>query len=80
MLKVSSGGVAMSAGHQDNGNGSRYNTVSCVSERSTADLPAAWLTFIRYCQTVSHGEIERLKIQDGVPVLAEVTVKKIRFS
>jgi len=26
-----------------------------------------------------HGEIERLSIQDGVPVLAEVTKKKVRF-
>jgi len=26
-----------------------------------------------------HGEIERLVIQDGLPVLAEVSRKKVRF-
>lgn len=42
-------------------------------------LPPAWREFIRYCQDLRHGEIERLSIQDGVPVLAEVTKKKVRF-
>ena len=40
---------------------------------------AAWLGFVRFCQELRHGEIERLKIQDGLPVLAEVTKKKIKF-
>ena len=35
--------------------------------------------FVRFCQELRHGEIERLKIQDGLPVLAEVTKKKIKF-
>jgi len=29
---------------------------------------------------MGYGEIERLKIQDGIPVLAEVTREKIKFS
>jgi hypothetical protein len=29
---------------------------------------------------MKHGEIERLSIQDGVPVLAEITKKKVKFS
>jgi len=29
---------------------------------------------------LQHGEIERLKIQDGLPVLAEVTKKKVKFA
>jgi hypothetical protein len=29
---------------------------------------------------MKHGEIERLRIQDGVPVLAEITKKKVKFS
>jgi hypothetical protein len=39
-----------------------------------------WLQFIRYCAELGHGEIEKLKIQDGLPVLAEVAVKKIKFT
>ena len=45
----------------------------------SANLGAAWLAFIRYCQQLGYGEIEKLKIQDGMPVLAEQAVKKIRF-
>ncbi len=42
-------------------------------------LPPAWREFIRYCRDMRHGEIERLSIQDGLPVLAEITKKKIKF-
>ncbi len=43
-------------------------------------LPFAWREFIRYCRDLRHGEIERLSIQDGLPVLAEVTKKKVKFN
>jgi len=43
-------------------------------------LHPAWVAFVRYCQEMGYGEIERLKIQDGIPVLAEVTREKIKFS
>ena len=42
-------------------------------------LPPAWREFIRYCRELRHGEIERLSIQDGLPVLAEITKKKVKF-
>jgi hypothetical protein len=42
-------------------------------------LHPAWTAFVRYCQDLRHGEIECLKIQDGLPVLAEVTKKKVKF-
>jgi hypothetical protein len=42
-------------------------------------LHPLWRAFIRYCVELQHGEIEKLKIQDGLPVLAEVTKKKVRF-
>lgn len=42
-------------------------------------LHPAWREFIRCCHELRHGEIERLSIQDGLPVLAEVVKKKIRF-
>jgi hypothetical protein len=35
---------------------------------------------VRFCVELRHGEIECLKIQDGLPVLAEVTTKKVKFT
>ena len=43
------------------------------------DLHPAWREFIRYCRDLGHGQIERLSIQDGIPVIAEVVVKKVKF-
>ena len=43
-------------------------------------LHPAWRAFIRYCAELQHGEMESLKIQDGLPVLAEVIKKKVKFS
>ena len=55
-----------------NGSGSACKLVSV----SQADH---WETFIRLCAEMGHGEIERLKIQDGLPVMAELTRKKVKF-
>ena len=43
-------------------------------------LHPAWIAFIKFCSELEHGEIEILKIQDGLPVLAEVTKKKVKFA
>ena len=43
-------------------------------------LHPAWRNFVRYCAELRYGEIERLSIQDGLPVLAEVVKKKIKFA
>jgi hypothetical protein len=51
-----------------------------VSGGQEAPLPPAWREFIRYCRDLRHGEIERLSIQDGLPVLAEMTRKKVKFT
>ena len=48
--------------------------------REPGALHPAWKAFIRYCRELQHGEIEQLKIQDGLPVLAEITRKKIKFT
>ena len=40
----------------------------------------AWRAFVRFCEELRHGEIERLKIQDGLPVLAEVVKRKTKFT
>jgi hypothetical protein len=44
-----------------------------------AGLHPAWLAFIRHCQDLGFGEISQLKIQDGLPVMAEETTKKVKF-
>ena len=43
-------------------------------------LHPAWRAFMRFCRELGHGEIERLSIQDGLPVLAETTKKKVKFT
>ncbi len=59
--------AAGSQEHPGNGHGS-------------TSLHPAWSAFVRYCQELRHGEIECLKIQDGLPVLAEITKKKVKFA
>jgi len=44
------------------------------------DLHPAWRELIRFCRDLGHGELERLAIQDGLPVLAETARKKIKFA
>ena len=56
------------------------NTRDEESARRQRMLHPAWGAFVRYCGELQHGEIERLKIQDGLPVLAEVTTKKVKFA
>ena len=62
----------------DNNNGS----LRPRAERLAAlnGLHRSWQAFIEYCLELKHGEIERLKIQDGLPVLAELTKKKVKFA
>jgi hypothetical protein len=43
-------------------------------------LHPTWLAFFRFCAELKFGEIERLSIQDGLPVLAEMTKKKVKFT
>jgi hypothetical protein len=43
-------------------------------------LHPVWRAFIHYCNQLRHGEIERLCIQDGLPVFAESTTKKVKFT
>lgn len=43
-------------------------------------LHPAWLCFIEYCHSVRSGEIETLKIQNGLPVMAEEVKRNVKFS
>ncbi len=49
------------------------------NSEASSGLHPAWQEFVRFCQEMGFGEIETLKIQDGLPVLAEVTKKKVKF-
>lgn len=56
------------------------------NQKEPAAMPAArtlhpaWVALIRHCQEMGFGEIERLKIQDGVPVMAERSIQRIKLS
>lgn len=45
-----------------------------------AQVPEPWARLIRFCQELGHGEIEKLKIQDGVPVIADLVREKVKFT
>jgi hypothetical protein len=62
-----------------NGNGKRLSHGQQTAAAGT-NLHSSWLQFIRYCSELGHGEIEKLKIQDGLPMIAEQAVKKIKFA
>jgi hypothetical protein len=40
----------------------------------------AWYSFIKYCESLGYGEIDKIKIQDGLPMIAEEVKKKIKFT
>jgi hypothetical protein len=61
------------------GNG-QAGTQSLVAMDAERTLHPAWKEFIRFCRDLRHGDIERLSIQDGLPVLAETTRKKVKFT
>ena len=65
---------------ENNGNSLQKTDTGVLQEpRPDRLLHPAWRSFVRYCAELQHGEIELLKIQDGLPVLAEITKKKIKF-
>jgi hypothetical protein len=43
-------------------------------------LHPAWIEFIRFCRQMQHGEIDQLKIQDGLPLLAQTVRQKVKFT
>lgn len=38
-----------------------------------------WTQFIKFCEKLKFGEIEKLKIQDGVPIIAEKVTERVKF-
>ena len=49
-------------------------------DRTRGAVHPTWERLMRYCAELGHGEIEKLKIQDGLPMAAEVTTRKVKFS
>ena len=49
-------------------------------ERVKTDLHPAWIRLMRYCAELGHGEIDKLKIQDGLPVMADMVREKVKFT
>jgi hypothetical protein len=50
-----------------------------TEQSSDNSIHPAWLALMRYCRELGHGELERLCIQDGVPVMAEHVRQKVKF-
>ncbi len=48
--------------------------------RVRGELHPAWARLMQFCAELGHGEIEKLKIQDGVPVIADVVREKVKFT
>jgi hypothetical protein len=48
--------------------------------RANENVHPAWLRLMRYCAELGHGEIEKLKIQDGLPVIADVIRERVKFT
>jgi len=62
---------------------SSLDAIAAINSRkpvATSVVHPSWVRLIRYCAEMGHGEIEKLKIQDGLPVIAEVTTRKVKFS
>lgn len=48
--------------------------------KENIQLPIGWIRFIRYCEKIDFGELQRVQIQNGVPVSAEKATEKIKFN
>lgn len=66
-MALVSGGVVIECKNEHNG-----KVMQMISQE--------WSRLIRFCQELGHGEIEKLKIQDGVPVIADVVREKVKFT
>jgi len=62
-----------------NQNLSALRTSRSLRGRPDSCVHPAWSRLMEFCAKLGHGEIERLKIQDGLPMIAEVTTRKIKF-
>ena len=59
--------------------GDRRDTAETVPV-SPERLHPAWANLMRFCREMGYGELERIKIQDGLPVVAEVATRRVKFT
>ena len=45
-----------------------------------SELHPTWQKFIEYCESIQFGTLEKVQIQDGLPVLVEKATEKVKFS
>jgi hypothetical protein len=50
-----------------------------IEERRFMPIHPAWYSFIKYCQNMRSGKIEKIKIQNGLPIMAEEVKSEVRF-
>jgi hypothetical protein len=51
-----------------------------VARQQAKALHPGWVALIHHCREMGFGEIGRLKIQDGVPILMEFSIKRIKLT
>lgn len=68
----------MSTTHDQYKNGTMINRG--VDFYQQTPVSKQWLAFIDFCGKLGHGRIEKLEIQDGVPVFVEKVTEKIKFT
>jgi len=51
-----------------------------MGQKASLELSTAWVNFIRFCERVGFGELDRVQIQNGVPVSAESVKEKVKFT
>ncbi len=57
--------------------------MGAVKDTPTSEIDSlhpSWRAFIRFCRDVQYGEIERVSIQDGLPVSATTIRTKVKFT
>jgi hypothetical protein len=57
----------------------RSDTQPGRAAEEKAALHPAWLALIRLCEKLQFGELEKIRIQNGLPMTAEVVREKVRF-
>lgn len=50
-----------------------------LNDRRYIRVHPSWYSFIKHCGSMRFGEIENLKIQNGLPVMAEEVKTDVRF-
>ena len=50
------------------------------TSRTSAVVHPAWERLMQYCADLGYGEIEKLRIQDGMPVMADIVREKVKFT